>query len=192
MRDWKALLQEMDNEERNNNRRHKAHRDDVDTTLADRQTAEAESISGAKMRKLSQSEDWADLIFSRRAEDLHELVTDEVVSGAIRNLTLPQKEILFLNVIHRFKTSEIAAMRGVSERNIRKIRQRALESIRKFLETVSSRKAEGYANTAALVLISVICWPLWPFLIGWLAANWIYPRLKARIRTGIQEKRRAA
>lgn len=192
MHDWKALLQGMDNEERNNNRRHKAHRDDVDTTLADRQAGDEESIPGTKMRKLSQSEDWADTIFSRRAEDLHELVTDEAVSGAIRNLTLPQKEVLFLNVVHRFKTSEIAAARGVSERNIRKIRQRALESIRNFLETVSSRKAEGYADGAVFVLISVICWPLWPFLVGWLTANWIYPRLKARVLAGVREKRRAA
>ncbi|ADU26828.1 hypothetical protein [Ethanoligenens harbinense] len=119
----------MDKGERNNDRRHQAHRDDADTTLADRQAVDEESIPGVKMLRLSQCEDWADLIFSHRAKDLHELVTDEAVSNVIRDLTLPQKEVLFLNVVHHFKTSKIAAACGV------------------------------------------ICWPLWPFMVSWLAAG---------------------
>lgn len=177
-KNWKAVFDELNGELRNNDRKHDEHRDDMDTTIVDRQPEENEIFSGTKMLKLSNDEDWLDIIYSRKPEDLQELVTDEAVSKAIRKLTLPQKEILFLNVIHLFKTSEIAAARGVSERNIRKIRQRALESLRKTLETVSSRRAEGTVGAGALMLVGVICWP---FMVGWLVADWIYPKLKAKI-----------
>lgn len=177
-KNWKAVFDELNGELRNNNRKHDKHRDDMDMTIVDRQPEENEIFSGAKMLKISNDGDWLDIIYSRKPEDLQELVTDEAVSKAIRKLTLPQKEILFLNVVHLFKTSEIAAARGVSERNIRKIRQRALESIRRTLKTVSSRRAEGTVGGAALVLVGVICWP---FMVGWLVADWIYPKLKAKI-----------
>lgn len=180
-KNWKTVLDGLDGELRNNDRKHDEHRDDMDTTIVDRQAEENEIFSGAKTLKLSSDEDWLDMIYSRKAEDLQELVTDEAVSKAIGRLTLPQKEVLFWNVVHCFKLSEIAAARGVSERNIRKIRQRALESIRRTLETVSNRKAEGTMDAAALVLVGVICWP---FMVGWLVADWIYPKLKAKIMMG--------
>lgn len=180
---WKTVLDELNSELRNNDRKHDEHRDDMDTTIVDRQPKENEIIPGAKMLKLSSDKDWIDMIYSRKPEDLQELVTDEAISKAIKGLTLPQKEVLFWNVIYCFKTSEIAAARGVSERNIRKIRQRALKNIHKVLDAVENQKGEATVDVAVTILITCIFVDFlpWPFFIGWLVSNRIYPKLKAKV-----------
>lgn len=186
MKTWQKALNELNCEKRNNNRKHDYHRDDMDTTVVDRQLEEDEiTPPAAKMLKLSNHEDWLDIIYSRKPEDLHELVTDEAVSAAIRKLTSPQKEVLFLNTVHQFTVAEIAAMKGVSERNIRKIRQRAIEGVHRFLEVLGDRRGEGTADCVVPVLIfNIFClvwWPLNSFLAGWFIAKWIYPRIKAKL-----------
>lgn len=175
MKHWQNILDGLDHEEDNNNRKHSEHRDDMDTTAADRQLDEDETIPPAKMLKLSHEEDWLDIIYSRRAEDLHELVSDEAVSEAIRKLTRLQKEVLSLYAVHRFTVPEIAAMKSVSERNIRKIRQRAIENIHK---TLADKKGEGDLKISVEIFFFFIACPFW---IGWHISNWIYPKIKAKI-----------
>ncbi len=76
------------------------------------------------------SQDWIDLIFSKRFQDLHELLSDDKLCEIVKNLNDKRKEVLFLCYVQGYKASEIAQMKGVSERNVRKLRASALEEIR--------------------------------------------------------------
>ena len=82
------------------------------------------------MMRLCCWEDWLDIIFSQKPEDLHQLVEDTKVSRALKELTSQQKKILLENLVWGFSTKEIAKANGCSVRNITKHRQKALEQIR--------------------------------------------------------------
>lgn len=60
---------------------------------------------------------------------------DELVSPPfsrfIRNLSDDHKEILFFHYLHRYSTVELGAMRGQSDRNIRKVRKTMLKHLRR-------------------------------------------------------------
>lgn len=134
---WMPILQDEDRRIVNNNRRHRSHRSPMDTTIVDREPRKDEVYRTADLLKLSHSEDWNDIIYSQRPEDLHELVTDYPVSMALKDLTLRQKEVLLETVVYGTSTADLAARLGCSERNIRKIRQTALENVR---EAVTGRR----------------------------------------------------
>lgn len=129
-KDWSGVIQLLDNFDANNERRHSEHRADMDTTIMDRETNEGECYDIADLLRLSKSDDWLDTIFSRRSKDLYQLVEEYPVSEALRELTPIQKQVLFLNIVHRIPAKDIAAMLGCSVRNITKHRQKALENIR--------------------------------------------------------------
>ena len=90
--------------------------------------------------KLYEEDDWLDIIFSQEAGDLPNLVAEYPVSGAMRELTPQQQEILRLNIVFGIPTKDIAKQMGCTTRNITKQRQKALEKIR-FLVT-GQRKPE--------------------------------------------------
>lgn len=132
--DWQAVIRALDEFDANNERRHSEHRADMDITIADREPREGERYRVADMLKLSRSEDWNDIIFSQRPEDLYQLVGEYPVSAALRELTPIQKRVLFENVVHGTPTKDIAEMMGCSVRNVTKHRKVALDKIR-FLVT---------------------------------------------------------
>jgi RNA polymerase sigma factor (sigma-70 family) len=171
----KEWLAELDREERNNNRKHKSHRDDIDVTIAERDPEDWETYPRAKLLKLSRHEDWLEIIFSQRSQDLHHLTEDEKVSAAIKNLTEKQKQVLHLNIVWQYTTQDIAEMLGTTDRNVRKHREKALEAIRR---AVAGSGGEGYAETAAAIL----GWMIIPtFMIGWAIAKRTYPFLKRKL-----------
>lgn len=90
-----------------------------------------------QFKLLNHSDGWLDYIFSQRPEDLHELVEDEEVCKALHNLPGKRKEALFYRVVHRYPASEIAALQGVSDRNVRKLYAGAIEEVRKRLDIES-------------------------------------------------------
>lgn len=128
--DWNGVIRALDSFDANNERRHKEHRADMDIRLVDCGSNEGEYCSLADLLKLSDSGDWLDAIYSRAPEDLYQLVEEYPVSEALRELTPIQKQVLFLNILHRIPAKDIAAMLGCSVRNITKHRQKALENIR--------------------------------------------------------------
>jgi DNA-directed RNA polymerase specialized sigma24 family protein len=170
---WEDSILEFDKNLKNNIRKHKAHRDDMDITLVDSEHSENECIPKEKILKLSNDEDWIDIIYSKKAKDLHQLVKNEKLSEAINNLTSMQKEVLFLNIIKQFTVAEIAQAKQTTDRNIRKHRQKAIENIRAIL---SNNKGECDIETTAKILGVLV---FWPFMIGWKIANIIYPKKAA-------------
>lgn len=65
--------------------------------------------------------------------DIHELVTGAAVSFTLKALKDKQKELLYLLAIRQYSTSKVAALRGRTDRNIRKVRNTMLTNIRKKL-----------------------------------------------------------
>ena len=131
---WQAVIQALDEYDANNERRHSGHRADLDITIADREPREGEPYRVADLLKLSRAEDWDEIIFTQRPEDLYQLVGEYPVSAALRELTPIQKRVLFENVVHGTPTKDIAEMMGCSVRNVTKHRKVALDKIR-FLVT---------------------------------------------------------
>jgi len=132
--DWEGVLQALDVFDANNERRHGEHRAGMDAAIVERDPGEREWYDTADLLKLSRSSDWLDIIFSRRPEDIAQLVEEYPVSAALRELTPIQKRVLFMNIVHGIPVKDIAAVLGCSIRNVTKHRQKALEAIR-FLVT---------------------------------------------------------
>lgn len=76
--------------------------------------------------------DFLDAIFNC-PYDIHELVTEEYLCKILCDLDENHKELLFLCAVRLFSSTRIAAIRGQSDRNIRKVRGTMLKKIQKKL-----------------------------------------------------------
>lgn len=74
--------------------------------------------------------------------DIHELVTDEDMSNILRELNEDHKFLLFLWALRQYSSTKIAAIRGQSDRNIRKVRKTMLKKIRKKLLAALTEKVQ--------------------------------------------------
>ena len=76
--------------------------------------------------------DFLDAIFNC-PYDIHGLVTEEYLCQILSDLDEYHKELLFLCAVRLFSSTRIAAIRGQSDRNIRKVRGTMLKKIQKKL-----------------------------------------------------------
>lgn len=74
--------------------------------------------------------------------DIHELVTDGDMSVILRELNEDHKFLLFLSALRQYSSIKIAAIRGQSDRNIRKVRNTMLKKIRKKLLAELTEKVQ--------------------------------------------------
>lgn len=74
--------------------------------------------------------------------DIHELVTDGDMSVILRELNEDRKFLLFLSALRQYSSIKIAAIRGQSDRNIRKVRNTMLKKIRKKLLAELTEKVQ--------------------------------------------------
>lgn len=84
------------------------------------------------MEKEIRNGDFIDAIFNC-PYDIHELVTEEYLCEILRTLNEDHKELLFLWAVRLFSSTRIAAIRGQTDRNIRKVRKTMLKKIHKKL-----------------------------------------------------------
>ena len=75
--------------------------------------------------------------------DIHELVTDTDMSIILRELNEDHKFLLFLSALRQYSSTKIAAIRGQSDRNIRKVRNTMLKKIRKKLLAALTEKVQA-------------------------------------------------
>lgn len=75
--------------------------------------------------------------------DIHELVTDTDMSVILRELNEDHKFLLFLSALRQYSSVKIAAIRGQSDRNIRKVRNTMLKKIRKKLLAALTEKVQA-------------------------------------------------
>lgn len=93
------------------------------------------------LEKLIRKGDFIDAIFYC-PYDIHELVTEEYISDILRELSEDHKELLFLCAVRLFSSTRIAAIRGQTDRNIRKVRGTMLKKIQKKLLPALLEKAK--------------------------------------------------
>ncbi len=83
--------------------------------------------------------DFIDAIFYCPYE-MHEFVTEEYMSNILRELNEDHKFLLFLCALRQYSSTKIAAIRGQTDRNIRKVRDTMLKKIRKKLLAALTEK----------------------------------------------------
>lgn len=87
----------------------------------------------------AQRGDFLDMIYDCPFE-MHELVEDPDISKLISQMKEDHKEILYYQAIRRYSCARIAAMRGQTDRNIRKARATLLKKLRKELKRCLERR----------------------------------------------------
>lgn len=75
--------------------------------------------------------------------DIHEIVTDADMSVILQELNEDHKFLLFLSALRQYSSTKIAAIRGQSDRNIRKVRNTMLKKIRKKLLAALTEKVQA-------------------------------------------------
>ena len=87
----------------------------------------------------AQRGDFLDMIYDCPFE-MHELVEDPDISKLISQMKEDHKEILYYQAIRRYSCARIAAMRGQTDRNIRKARAVLLKKLRAELKKCLERR----------------------------------------------------
>ena len=94
-----------------------------------------------RFRQLCQG-NFLDIIFSCPYE-LHELTANRFLSKLFFTLSDEQKEVLYYLFIKQYSTTRLAAIRGQSDRNIRKLRMTIQKKLQKRMYEHLSEKLEN-------------------------------------------------
>ena len=94
-----------------------------------------------------QKGDFIETIFNCPYE-IHELVTEPYLCRALRELSEDHKEILYFLTVRGYSTKTTGALRGQTDRNIRKVRNTLLKKIyKKILPVLKRREEKGMPLT---------------------------------------------
>ena len=93
------------------------------------------------LEKQNRRGDFIDMIFCCPYE-IHELVSQEYISDILLGLNEDNKFLLFLYAIQQFSSVRIAAIKGQTDRNIRKVRGTMLKRIQKKLLAALNAKVQ--------------------------------------------------
>lgn len=136
--DFKNVAAWWDRLDANRERRERYHeilRSNDDIPLEYGASADARCFPDAlnnMLEKQNRRGDFLDAIFCCPYE-INELVTEEYISSILFNLNEEQKFLLFLYAVRQYSSVKIAAIKGQSDRNIRKVRATMLNKIQKKL-----------------------------------------------------------
>ena len=99
-----------------------------------------------RFRQLCQG-NFLDIIFSCPYE-LHELTADKFISDMIRDLSEEHKEVLYFLSLRLYSATKLAALRGQSDRNIRKLRMTIHKKLqRAFYQHLQEKQEAGGSLT---------------------------------------------
>jgi len=123
--DFDFVISEMDRLDRNRERRERYHevlRGDVplEYQMAYDGTIFPEWM-GAPVHRLITKGQFLDILYDCPYE-MHDLTGDSFLSGIVRDLKEEHKEVLYFLSLRLYSTTKLAALRGQSDRNIRKVR----------------------------------------------------------------------
>ena len=80
--------------------------------------------------------------------EMHELTANEFISGIVRNLSEEHKEVLFYLSLRLYSATRLAALRGQSDRNIRKLRLTIHKKLqRAFYQHLQEKQEAGGSLT---------------------------------------------
>lgn len=145
--DFKEVIRQWNRLDANRERKERYHeiqRGDnipLDYGAADGGMYFPRSFNQSLWRQIAKGE-LTDAIYSCPHE-VQELISEPYLSKIISELSDVQKELLYLIAVKKFSTSQIAAMRGQTDRNIRKVRDTMFRKIRKkAYEYLTSEQAK--------------------------------------------------
>lgn len=132
-KDFQAVVEEWNKLDRNRERRERDHENlRGDVPLEYQAVPEPKLIphwmNNPAYRQLMAG-NFLDILFDCPYE-MHQLSADPFISGMIENLSEEHKEVLYFLSLRLYSTTRLAAIRGESDRNIRKLRK----TIRKKLQ----------------------------------------------------------
>ena len=80
--------------------------------------------------------------------EMHELTADKFISDMIRDLSEEHKEVLYFLSLRLYSATKLAALRGQSDRNIRKLRMTIQKKLqRRMYEHLSEKLEKDYSIT---------------------------------------------
>lgn len=125
-KDFQAVVEEWNKLDRNRERRERDHENlRGDVPLEYQAVPEPKLIphwmNNPAYRQLMAG-DFLDVLFDCPYE-MHQLSADPFISGMIENLSEEHKEVLYFLSLRLYSTTQLAAIRGQSDRNIRKLRK---------------------------------------------------------------------
>ena len=134
--DFRVVIGEMDRLDKNRRRRERYHevlRGDV--PLEHKKTYDGLIfplfLSDPKQRLLHRGQ-FLDILFDCPYE-MHELTGNTFLSQMVKDLKMDHKELLYYLSLHLYSTTRLAAIRGQSDRNIRKVRDTYTRKLQKKL-----------------------------------------------------------
>ena len=149
--DFLSVVDEWNKLDRNRERRERDHE-----TLRGDVPLEFQAVPDSKIaplwmnlprfRQLCQG-NFLDIIFSCPYE-LHELTANRFLSKLFFTLSDEQKEVLYYLFVKQYSTTRLAAIRGQSDRNIRKLRMTIQKKLqRQMYEHLSEKLEKDYSIT---------------------------------------------
>ena len=125
-KDFRAVVEEWNKLDRNRERRERDHENlRGDVPLEYQAVPEPKLIphwmNNPAYRQLMAG-NFLDILFDCPYE-MHQLSADPFISGMIENLSEEHKEVLYFLSLRLYSTTQLAAIRGQSDRNIRKLRK---------------------------------------------------------------------
>lgn len=149
--EFTEVVQFWDRLEENEDRRvgnHEVLRGDIPLEWGMAEDGHFFPASGGLLRQV-QKGDFIETIFYCPYE-MHELVEDADISKLLRRMKEDHREILFYLAVRRYSAAQVAALRGQTDRNIRKVRDTLLKELRKKLwKRLAEKDKQGLSLTAA-------------------------------------------
>ena len=144
--DFLTVVDEWNKLDRNRERRERDHENLRGDVLLEFQAVPDPKISSLWMnlprfRQLCQG-NFFDIIFSCPYE-MHELTANRFLSKLFFTLSDEQKEVLYYLFVKQYSTARLAAIRGQSDRNIRKLRMTIQKRLQKRMYEHLSEKLEN-------------------------------------------------
>ena len=143
-KDFRTVVEEWNKLDRNRERDHENLRGDV--PLEYQVVPEPKLIprwmNNPAYRQLMAG-DFLDVLFDCPYE-MHQLSADPFISGMIENLSEEHKEVLYFLSLRLYSTTRLAAIRGQSDRNIRKLRKTIRKKLqRQMYDHLCSKQENG-------------------------------------------------
>ena len=141
--DFREVVREMDRLDRNRERRERYHEVSRGEVPLEYQKAKdgyicPEWMNGPVIKQL-QSGNFLDYLYDCPYE-MHNLVADVRLSNAIAGLQERQKTVFYFLILRLYSTSRVAGMEEMSDRNIRKIRNKCIRDIQVVLYRICKEK----------------------------------------------------
>ena len=151
LKDFQGVIAERDRLDRNRERRERDHENLRGDVPLEFQAVPDPKIAPLWMnlprfRQLCQG-NFLDIIFSCPYE-LHQLTANRFLSKLFFTLSDEQKEVLYYLFVKQYSTTRLAAIRGQSDRNIRKLRMTIQKKLqRRMYEHLSEKLEKDYSLT---------------------------------------------